>query len=178
MTESIAPVDRLVDYLDGANAFMRLMKITVPDMRWRGKTAEWVLTHYQSRRNYGRRSYSVNSPFYAPRRSPQVVPIDFRPVQELEIFKRTIYQMQQLHRDLHGIPGIPSTQLGRILLVLTRHPVITVAQMSEGAQVSEATAKRWLKAMPKRLIYMKEKPARGVNVYVNHSLIELIDSFR
>jgi hypothetical protein len=177
MTNSISPTDRLVDYLAGASDFYKVMSITVPDMKLRGKNSEWVLTNYLSRRSYMRGSHTVGSPYFRPQRPMQIVPADFRPQHELMIFKLTIGYMQDLHRTLHDIPSIPSTQVGRILRILMRHPVITVAQMSEAALVSDATAKRWLKAMCKEISEIRERPGRGVNVYVNNDLCMLINQY-
>ena len=177
MTTPIFQANHLVDYLAGANDFFNLMSITVPDMKLRGKSAEWVLTFYQSRRSVARGSHTISSPYFRPRRPLQVVPQTFKPTHELAIFKHSLEHMQKLHILLFEVAGIPSTQTGRIARVLMRHPVITVAQMSEGALVSEATAKRWLKALCKSSIRLREVAARGLNVYVNDELCALINTY-
>ena len=157
-------------FVDFATAIERFMHVTVqaiPEMQARKATAAWVLSNRQMRMR------DIRSPF-TYRRLIHLDDAKLKQADELRIHRSALAELQKIHKKLLEARIIPISKVPRIIKILAGFPVVNVRQMADYAKVSEATAKRWLKAMT-GIWLMEEKYANGQNQYLTESLLQIID---
>ena len=70
----------------------------------------------------------------------------------------------------------PLTKVKTLNRALAMRPVLSIRQLAEDALVSEATAKRWLKALEKRGL-LSSLLKDGQRQYVNEALVEIMEKY-
>jgi DNA-binding transcriptional regulator YhcF (GntR family) len=70
----------------------------------------------------------------------------------------------------------PLTKVKTLNRALAIRPVLSIRQLAEDALVSEATAKRWLKALEKRGL-LSSLLKDGQRQYVNDALVEIMEKY-
>ena len=156
-----------VDYLTAINRFVKVAAKAAGEMKVRHKSAGWVLANRQMRHREQRSIYRMQ-------RRLDVDAAEFKTIQLLNLHKDALRELQDLHYKLAMNRIIPFTKVPRIVEILAQFPVINVRQMAENAGVSEATAKRWLKAMTNAWL-VQEDYVNGQNQYSNVNLLVIID---
>lgn len=71
---------------------------------------------------------------------------------------------------------VPSTQIPKLMRVLSRFPVISVTTLALDAQVSRDTAKRWLHGL-ERSGKLQVREFNGMKQYGYSAVIEILDRF-
>lgn len=164
-TANSAPL--IVNYHSAIENFIRVAAKAAGEMRALHKSAAWVLINRQMRYR------EVRSPYRMYRRFDFDV-AQFKPIELLNLHKDALAELQQLHLKLAENRILPATKVPKVVEVLAKYPVINVRQMAENAEVSEATAKRWLKAMANAWL-VHEDYANGQNQYSFVKLMAVID---
>lgn len=156
-----------VDYFSAIQKFLGVALRTLPEMQVRRASAAWVLTNWQMR-------VRSHSSIYTFQRRLKLEDAQLSAQRQLTFHQAALVALQDLQNNLVENHLLPIAKVPQVVEILARFPVINVRQMSENAQVSEATAKRWLKAMASGWL-LEEKYANGQNQYLNLGLLAIID---
>lgn len=70
----------------------------------------------------------------------------------------------------------PLTKISTLKKILVRRPIISIRQLADDALVSEATAKRWLRALERELILSNEMKD-GQRQFVNDELLAIMEKY-
>lgn len=169
MTTTSPSSQTFVDYFAAIQRFLAIAAKALPEMQVRHQSAAWVLANWQMRVRERRSVYVYH-------RNLHLESAQLSIQGQLAIHQAALVELQTLQRRLTENRTIPATKLCRVVEILARYPVINVRQMAENAQVSEATAKRWLKAMARDWL-VEEKYVNGQNQYLNRGLLAIIDEY-
>lgn len=156
-----------VDYVSAIDNLIEVIARAVPEMELRNKSAAWVLCHRQFRL----RQSIYNLPKVRIYNLPPKV---LKPVELLSVHKDALAAFQWLNTFLTSDKIMPAVKVPKIIEILSMYPVINVRQMAEFAQVSEATAKRWLKLMVEKWL-AEVQYVNGQNQYLVPKLLAIVD---
>jgi uncharacterized protein YigA (DUF484 family) len=167
MTTSQNGSHTFIDYFSAIQRFLAIAAKALPEMQVRRQPAGWVLANWQMRVRERRSAFTYQ-------RNLNLESAQLSVQGQLAIYQSVLVELQTLQRRLTENRSIPATKVPQVVEILARYPVINVRQMAENAQVSEATAKRWLKAMTHDWL-VEEKYVNGQNQYLNRELLAIID---
>ena len=159
-----------VDFLAAIDRFEMVARLALAEMRLRNCRAETLLLLKNLRRSRSRFVFQRHSGY-------ALEPLSLKDRDSLQLHRDALDALQQLQNKIDEHACVPSSKLPHLVEVLARFPVISVRQLAENAVVSDATAKRWLKAMARATI-LREVFQNGQNQYVNYELLDIIDRFR
>lgn len=161
------PPKLYVDYLRSVQRFVQVMLRVIPEINVRNRSASWVLTHQQHR--------ARQSVWYLPEvRRLNLEDATLKPKVLLDVHLDALQELQRLNVSLLEFRVMPASKVPQVVEIMARFPVLTVRILAENAQVSETTAKRWLKAMTDRDV-VSVQYVNGHNQYLNAELLEIID---
>lgn len=159
-----------VDFLAAIDRFEMVARLALAEMRLRNCRAETLLLLKNLRRSRSRFVFQKYSSY-------ALEPLQLKDRDSLQLHRDALDALQQLQNKIDEHACVPRSKLPQLVEVLARFPVISVRQLAENAVVSDATAKRWLKAMSRATI-LREVFQNGQNQYVNYELLDIIDRFR
>lgn len=89
---------------------------------------------------------------------------------ELELLQ----EFQNLYHYLLSTKGVSSSQVPKLMVALSRYPVISITGLANEAKVSRQTAKRWLVGLEKNQ-KLTTRQFNGMTQYAYTAVIEILD---
>lgn len=106
-------------------------------------------------------------------RSPgRAITPPYIPKVELQLLQ----EFQDLHRYLLVSQSIPRTQVPKFLRALSKYPVIGITRLARDAQISQSTAKRWLRNLHEEG-HLRIFEFNGMNQFAHRNLIAILDRY-
>ena len=103
-------------------------------------------------------------------------PIDISRAKGIETELDLLQEFQNLHHFLLHSHPVPTTKIPKLLLSLSRYPVISITTLAKDAEVSRDTARRWLIGLEEKG-KLKTHEFNGMKQYAYIELIKILDRF-
>ena len=87
-----------------------------------------------------------------------------------------LQEFQNLHHFLLTTQGVPSTQIPKLMLALSKLPVISITTLAKEINVSRDTAKRWIHKLEKAG-KLEARDFNGMKQYAYKEVVEILDKF-
>lgn len=85
-----------------------------------------------------------------------------------------LQEFQYLHHFLLVTKTVPKTQIPKLMVALSRFPVISITTLANEATVSRDTAKRWIAGL-ESAGKLEARNINGMNQYAFSAVIEILD---
>lgn len=118
---------------------------------------------------YGRRAHSTPRPAVSVRQR-----LDITRTKGFQFELDLLQEFQNLYHYLLTAKGISYTQVPKLMLALSKFPVVSITILANEAQVSRRTAKRWLIALEQNG-NLKTRDFNGMKQYAYSSVLEILD---
>jgi len=118
---------------------------------------------------YGRRAHSTARPEVSVRQR-----LDITRAKGFQFELDLLQEFQNLYHYLLTAKGISSTQVPKLMVALSKFPVVSITVLANEAQVSRHTAKRWLIGLEQNG-NLKTRVFNGMNQYAYSSVLEILD---
>ena len=87
-----------------------------------------------------------------------------------------LQEFQNLHHFLLTTQGVPSTQIPKLMLALSKFPVISITTLAKEINVSRDTATRWIYKLEKAG-KLEARDFNGMKQYAYKEVVEILDKF-